>query len=148
MLYLEPRLWIVFLLGFSSGLPLALTAGTLTYWLAESGISNTSIGLFALVGVPYTFKFAWSPLVDRMPLPGLTRLFGRRRAWMLLSQIALAIAMFGMSWINPTKAPVAIAGFALLVAFLSATQDIVIDAYRVDILDEKLYGAGAATVVF
>jgi PAT family beta-lactamase induction signal transducer AmpG len=148
MLYLEPRLWIIFLLGFSSGLPLALTAGTLTYWLAETGISNTSIGLFALVGVPYTFKFVWSPLVDRMSLPGFTRLFGRRRGWMLLSQLALAAAMFAMSLVNPAEAPATIAAFALLLAFLSATQDIVIDAYRVDILDEKLYGAGAATVVF
>ncbi len=148
MLYLEPRLWIIFLLGFSSGLPLALTAGTLTYWLAEVGVSNTSIGLFALVGVPYTFKFAWAPLVDRMSLPGFTQVFGRRRGWMLLSQLALAAAMFSMSLINPSEAPGAIAGFALLLAFLSATQDIVIDAYRVDILDEKLYGAGAATIVF
>lgn len=148
MIYLDRRIFFILLLGFSSGLPLMLTAGTLGFWLAESGSSNTAIGLFALVGVPYTFKFLWSPLVDRMPLPGLTYLLGRRRAWMFLSQVLLAGALLGLSLSHPAENITLTAIFALAVAFLSATQDIVIDAYRVDILDEKTYGAGAATVVF
>ncbi len=147
MIYLDIRIFYIFLLGFSSGLPFWLTSGTLAFWLAESGSSNTAIGLFALVGVPYTFKFLWSPLVDRLPIPILTRLLGRRRGWMLLSQILLALAILMMSGIKPAENLGLMAVFALLVAFLSATQDIVIDAYRVDILDEKTYGAGAATVV-
>ncbi len=125
-----------------------LTAGTLGFWLAESGSSNTAIGLFALVGVPYTFKFLWSPLIDRMPLPCLTRLLGRRKAWMFLSQALLAGALFGLSLSSPSENIIWTAWLALAVSFLSATQDIVIDAYRVDILDEKSYGAGAATIVF
>jgi PAT family beta-lactamase induction signal transducer AmpG len=148
LIYLDRRILIILLLGFSSGLPLALTAGTLGFWLAETGSSNTAIGLFALVGVPYTFKFLWSPLVDRMPLPGLTYVLGRRRAWLFLSQVLLASALLGLSLSHPADNLTVTALLALLVAFLSATQDIVIDAYRVDILDEKTYGAGAATVVF
>lgn len=148
MIYLDKRIWIISLLGFSSGLPLLLTGGTLGFWLAETGSSNTSIGLFALVGIPYTFKFLWSPLIDRLPLPGLTKLLGRRRAWMFVSQLTLILALLGLSGSNPHENLSLMAVFALLVAFLSATQDIVIDAYRVDILDNKTYGAGAASVVF
>lgn len=148
MIYLDRRIFFIFLLGFSSGLPFWLTSGTLAFWLTESGMSNTAIGLFALVGVPYTFKFLWSPLVDRMPIPLLTSLLGRRRSWMLLSQVLLAAALITLSQMRPAENLALVAILALLVAFLSATQDIVIDAYRVDILDEKTYGAGAATVVF
>ena len=148
MIYLDRRLFFILLLGFSSGLPFWLTSGTLAFWLTESGTSNTAIGLFALVGVPYTFKFLWSPLVDRMPIPILTNLLGRRRSWMLLSQVLLAAALLAMSQTHPDQNLSLVAILALLVAFLSATQDIVIDAYRVDILDEKTYGAGAAMIVF
>ncbi|MBF0454453.1 MAG: AmpG family muropeptide MFS transporter [Magnetococcales bacterium] len=146
-LYREPRLIAILFLGFSSGLPLALTFGTLTLWLAESGISKTSIGLFALAGAPYTFKFLWAPLIDRLPLPFLTGRFGRRRGWMLLTQVALMISILGLGWSNPQQAPFTTALFALLTAFWSASQDIVIDAYRVEILEEHQYGAGAAMVV-
>ncbi|MEI6789756.1 MAG: AmpG family muropeptide MFS transporter [Myxococcaceae bacterium] len=148
MIYLDKRIFFIFLLGFSSGLPFWLTSGTLAFWLTESGSSNTAIGLFALVGVPYTFKFLWSPLVDRMPIPILTSLLGRRRSWMLLSQVLLAVALLALSQMHPAENLSLVAILALIVAFLSATQDIVIDAYRVDILDEKTYGAGAATIVF
>ncbi|GAB6041796.1 AmpG family muropeptide MFS transporter [Endothiovibrio diazotrophicus] len=145
--YRDRRVLAILFLGFSSGLPLALTFGTLTLWLAELGISKTTIGLFALVGAPYTFKFLWAPLVDRLPIPLLTRRFGRRRGWALFTQLALMGAIFGLGTTNPAEDPVLTALFALLVAFCSASQDIVIDAYRVEILDEERYGAGAAMIV-
>ena len=145
--YRDRRVLAILFLGFSSGLPLALTFGTLTLWLAELGISKTTIGLFALVGAPYTFKFLWSPLVDRMPIPILTRLLGRRRGWAIFTQLALMGAIFGLGSTNPAINPGLTALFAVMVSFCSASQDIVIDAYRVEILDEKRFGAGAAMVV-
>lgn len=146
--YLDKRLWLVLCLGFSSGLPLALTGGTLSVWLTEAGTSKTAIGIFALVGLPYTLKFLWSPLIDRMPIPLLTRLLGRRRSWMLITQLALMAALVGLGLTNPFVDAGTTALLALIVAFCSASQDIVIDAYRVDILDEKSYGAGAAMVTY
>ncbi|MBF0620329.1 MAG: AmpG family muropeptide MFS transporter [Magnetococcales bacterium] len=145
--YGEPRVLAVFFLGFSSGLPLALTFGTLSLWLAEVGVNKTTIGLFALAGLPYTFKFVWSPLVDRMPLPLITRWLGRRRGWAITTQLGLlgSILMLGLS--NPALDPGVTAIFALMTAFFSASQDIVIDAYRVEILEERQYGAGAAVIV-
>jgi len=145
--YRDPRVVAIGFLGFSSGLPLALTFGTLTLWLAEVGLDKTTIGLFALAGTPYTLKFLWAPLVDRVPLPWLTRRFGRRRSWMLATQAALIVAITLLGGSDPASAPIATALLALAVAFCSATQDIAIDAYRVEILDEPQYGAGAATVV-
>jgi len=145
--YRDPRVVAVGFLGFSSGLPLALTFGTLTLWLAEVGIDKTTIGLFALAGTPYTLKFLWAPLVDRVPLPWLTRRFGRRRAWMLATQAALALTILLLGQSDPAVAPTTTALLALAVAFCSATQDIAIDAYRVEALDERRYGAGAAMVV-
>ncbi len=145
--YRDPRVVAVGFLGFSSGLPLALTFGTLTLWLAEVGVDKTTIGLFALAGTPYTLKFLWAPLVDRVPLPWLTRRFGRRRGWMLATQAALAVTIVLLGGSDPAAAPTATALLALAVAFCSATQDIAIDAYRVEALDERRYGAGAATVV-
>ncbi len=143
-LYLQPRLLFVFVMGFASGLPLALSSNTLSYWLIESGVAKAAIGLFLLVGVPYNFKFLWAPLIDRVPLPGLTRLLGRRRSWMLVIQVLLllAIAMLGFS--RPEATPWLTASAALAVAFFSASQDIVIDAYRIEILDPDEQGAGAA----
>jgi len=145
--YRDPRVIAVGFLGFASGLPLALTFGTLTLWLAEVGIDKTTIGLFALAGAPYTLKFLWAPLVDRVPLPWLTRRFGRRRGWMLATQGALMVTIVLLGQSDPAAAPVVTALLALAVAFCSATQDIAIDAYRVESLDERRYGAGAATVV-
>ncbi|HSV28282.1 MAG TPA: AmpG family muropeptide MFS transporter, partial [Candidatus Omnitrophota bacterium] len=138
----------VLLLGFSSGLPLALTGATLAVWLTESGIDLKSIGLFALIGVPYTFKFVWAPLVDHLRLPLLTRAFGRRRAWMLATQAALIAALLGLGASDPAADIGTVAILALVVAFCSASQDIVIDAYRVEILEQEQYGAGAAAVQF
>ncbi|MBF0141873.1 MAG: AmpG family muropeptide MFS transporter [Magnetococcales bacterium] len=145
--YRHPRVVAILFLGFSSGLPLALTVGTLSLWLAEVGVTNTTIGLFALAGTPYTFKFLWSPLVDRMPIPFLTRWFGRRRGWALATQLALVAAIVGLGNSDPAVAPMTTALFALITAFCSASQDIVIDAYRVEILEERQFGAGAAMIV-
>ena len=143
-LYTQPRLLIVFVMGFASGLPLALSSATLFFWLAEAGIALTAIGLFALVGTPYNLKFFWAPFIDRIPLPVLTSLLGRRRSWMLVIQIGLmlSIAYLGMS--RPETTPALTAVCALAVAFFSASQDIVIDAYRIEILDTDEQGAGAA----
>ena len=145
--YTDRRVLTILFLGFSSGLPLALTFGTLSIWLAEVGVSKTTIGLFALMGTPYTFKFLWAPLVDRMPVPYLTRRLGRRRGWAIVTQLALMATIAGMGATNPAAHPGLTAVFALMVAFWSASQDIVIDAYRVEILEERQYGAGAAMIV-
>jgi MFS transporter, PAT family, beta-lactamase induction signal transducer AmpG len=142
--YREPRLIAILLMGFSSGLPLALTFATLSFRLAEAGVSRTEIGLFALVGVSYSLKFLWSPLIDRMPLPLLTRRLGRRRGWALAIQPALAAAIVALGLCDPKTEPAATALAAVLVAFLSASQDIVIDAYRIELLRPEEQGAGAA----
>lgn len=144
--YRDRRMALILVLGFASGLPLALTLATLTAWLASEGISRTTIGLFALAGLPYAFKFVWSPAIDGLRLPVLSRRLGRRRGWMLASQVALAAAILGLATADPTRNVGVMAALALLVAFLSATQDIVIDAWRVEILAAREQGAGAATV--
>lgn len=142
--YLERRLLIVFLMGFASGLPLALSGATLSIWLTEAGVSLAAVGLFVTVGTPYTMKFLWAPLVDRVRIPVLAALLGRRRSWMVAIQVGLigSILLLGAS--HPESAPFWTALMALTVAFFSASQDIVIDAYRIEILDEDQQGAGAA----
>ena len=142
--YREPRLLAVLFMGFSSGLPLPLTFGTLSFWLAQSGVSRTAIGLFALVGIPYSFKFVWSPLIDRLTLPLVTRRLGRRRAWALILQAALAMAILALGFGDPAADAGRMALIAVIVAFLSASQDIVIDAYRIELLTPEQQGAGAA----
>lgn len=146
--YADRRILVVLLLGFSSGLPLALTGSTLSVWLTEDGVSLAAVGLFAMVGIPYSFKFLWAPLIDRAPLPLMTRLFGRRRGWALTTQGALIAALLALGANDPAGDPWMVAVLALVVAFCSASQDIVIDAYRVEILEEHQYGAGAAAVQF
>ncbi len=145
--YFQPKILTILCLGFVSGLPLALTASTLSIWLAGAGVDKTSIGLFAAVATPYALKFLWAPLVDSMALPILTPLFGRRRGWLLAAQINLAACLVLLGFANPAINPWLTAILALLVAICSATQDIVIDAYRVEILEPKQQGAGAATIV-
>ncbi len=142
--YREPRMVAVLFMGFSSGLPLALTFSTLSIWLAQAGVSRKDIGLFTLVGVSYNFKFVWSPLIDRLPLPFLTARLGRRRSWAIFLQVLLAAAIFGLSRTDPGAAPGTTALFAVIVAFLSASQDIVIDAYRIELLTDEQQGAGVA----
>ncbi|MBF0135396.1 MAG: AmpG family muropeptide MFS transporter [Magnetococcus sp. DMHC-1] len=145
--YGHPRVMAIFFLGFSSGLPLALTFGTLSLWLMEAGVAKSTIGLFALASAPYTVKFLWAPLLDRLPMPFFTARWGQRRGWALCIQILLALAILGLGSANPAHDPRLTALLALAVAFLSASQDIVIDAYRVEILDKSQYGAGAAMIV-
>src|SRR5580704_15418621 len=142
--YREPRLIAILLMGFSSGLPLALTFGTLSFWLSEVGVSRTSIGLFALVGISYSMKFLWSPVIDRMPIPLLTARLGRRRGWALAIQPPLALAILALGLTDPHVDPGLTALAAVIVAFLSASQDIVIDAYRIELLRPEEQGAGAA----
>jgi PAT family beta-lactamase induction signal transducer AmpG len=142
--YREPRLFIIFLMGFASGLPLALTGATLAIWLTELRLSLTSIGLFAMLGVPYNLKFVWSPLMDRVQIPVLTRRLGRRRSWLLVVQLALVSAIVTLGVTQPEKAPLWTAFAALVVAFLSASQDVVIDAYRIETAREHEQGAAAA----
>lgn len=144
----DRRIVAITVLGFSSGLPLALTFSTLSFWLKEEGLSNTSIGLFASVATPYTLKFLWAPLVDRVSLPFFTRLLGRRRGWMAASQVALMVAVTALGGASPAADPWTTAWLAFVVAFCSATQDIVIDAYRVEALEARQYAAGAAAIVF
>lgn len=171
-IYFQRRLLVILALGFVSGLPLALTASTLSVWLAEEKVSLTSIGLLAVVGTPYTLKFLWSPLIDGMKIPLLTKWLGKRRAWLLVSEAALIASLIALGLCNPAeKAPSItffaifatpnwlipfvlsfsslgwLAVFALFVAIASATQDIVIDAYRVEILPQEEQGAGAAMAV-
>ncbi len=142
-IYRRPRLLLILAQGFASGMPLLLTLSTLSYWLAKVGVDKTTIGLFALTGTPYTFKFLWSPVIDQISLPVLGRWLGRRRAWLLVIQLLLAGAIFAMGLTDPAVSPLATALAALVVAFLSASQDIVIDAYRIEILKDEEQGAGA-----
>lgn len=143
-IYLEPRVLTLLALGFSSGLPLLLVFGTLSFWLREAEVSLTDIGYMSWVALAYGFKWLWSPLVDRLPLPLLSALLGRRRSWMLLSQILVMVALVGMGMSDPRLSLSHLALFALLVAFASATQDIVIDAFRIESAPERLQAAMAA----
>jgi MFS transporter, PAT family, beta-lactamase induction signal transducer AmpG len=146
--YLKPRVLIVLFLGFSAGLPLALSGSTLLVWMREAGIDLGVIGLFALVGTPYTIKFLWAPVVDALDVPLLCKWFGRRRGWLLLSQLFLMIAIALLGLCNPGLAHwYVVFGAALLVATASATQDIVIDAFRIESLPESEQAAGMASYV-
>ena len=143
--YTHPRVVGMLFLGFSAGLPLILVLGSLSYWLREAGIERSTIGYFSWIGLAYAFKWVWSPLVDRLPLPLLTRLLGRRRSWLLASQVAIAVALFGMASTDPAENLTRMAYCALAVAFASATQDIALDAYRIEAVEQRLQGAMAAT---
>ena len=145
--YLQRRVLIVLLLGFSSGLPLALSGSTLLVWMRESGVDLGTIGLFALVGTPYTLKFLWAPLVDALHVPLFTRNFGRRRGWLLFSQGLLIVAILLLALTDPARSPLFVALGALLVAATSSTQDIVVDAFRIESLPESEQAAGMASYV-
>ena len=136
----QPKMAALLFLGFSSGLPLFLTSRTLQAWMAVEEVDLTTIGLVSLLGMPYTFKFLWAPLLDRYVPPFL----GRRRGWLVITQVALLLAIAAMSLQNPRTGLQLLAVNALLIAFFSATQDIAVDAYRVDVLDEREMGAGAS----
>jgi len=141
--YLNKKLLPIFFLGFSGGVPLALIATVLSTWLTELGTSKTSIGLFTLVAIPYSFKYLWSPFVDGLHIPILEKL-GKRRSWLLATQVFVMCAIFFMGSINPLTNMTLCAILAIIVAFFSATQDIVIDAYRIEHLDVHEQGLGAA----
>ena len=143
--YLEPPTVRMLLLGFSAGLPLLLVLGTLSFWLREAGIDRTTIGYLSWVGLAYAFKWVWAPLVDRMPIPLLTRWLGRRRSWLLLSQIAIMGGLVAMSFNDPQVALQPVIWGALAVAFGSATQDIALDAYRIESASTERQAALAAS---
>jgi MFS transporter, PAT family, beta-lactamase induction signal transducer AmpG len=145
--YLDPRVIGILFLGFSSGLPIMLVLRTLSAWLEEAGVDKATIGLFAFTFAPYTFKFAWAPLMDRLRLPVLTRWFGRRRGWLLPTQLCLIVAIWGLGQTSPGEDLYMTALLALVVSFFSASQDIVIDAYRIELLEKHQLGAGSANVV-
>lgn len=144
-IYLHPRAITLLFFGFSSGLPILLVFGTLSFWLREAGVERSLITYFSWVGLAYGFKWLWAPLVDRLNLPLLSTWLGRRRSWLLLSQIFLAIGLSGLAFSNPHENLEYMALLALVVAFSSATQDIVIDAYRIESAGERLQAAMAAT---
>ena len=143
-IYTERRVLTLLALGFSAGLPYLLVFGTLSFWLREADVSRTSIGFFSWVALAYGVKVLWAPLVDRLRLPILAKLMGRRRSWMLLSQLIIMAALVGMAYTDPKTQLVYLAVFALSVALASATQDIVIDAYRIEAAPVHLQGALAA----
>jgi len=143
--YTERPAIVMAFLGFSAGLPLFLVFGTLSFWLAEEGVSKTSIGLFSWVGLAYAWKFLWSPLVDRVPLYRITGWLGRRRSWMIIAQIGIAVGLVGMAFTDPATDLWQMAIFAVAVAFFSATQDIALDAYRIESAPIEKQGILAAT---
>lgn len=138
--FTQRKMAAILLLGFSSGLPLWLTSRTLQAWMTVEGVDLTTIGLFSLVALPYSLKFLWAPVMDRYVPP----LFGRRRGWLLITQVALFLAIAAMSLHDPSRGLQMLAINAIFIAFFSASQDIVFDAYKIDALDEREMGAGAA----
>lgn len=144
--YLQEKIVIIFFLGFSGGLPFPLVYSTLTLWLNNAGIEKSTISAFAWIGTAYALKFLWSPLVDRLHLPLLTRTLGRRRAWLMLSQILIAVSLIALSLVDPTPASVLLFAFiALAVAVSSATQDMAIDAYRIECAEQDMQPLLAAS---
>ena len=139
----DRRIALILFLGFSSGLPLALSGGTLQAWMAVSDIDIKTIGLFSLIGLPYTLKFLWAPVMDRF----VPHLLGRRRGWLVMTQLALIAVLVMMGSLDPRTAVLGLAMLALLLAFFSASQDIAFDAYRTDVLEPRQRGAGAAVSV-
>jgi len=142
--YAEPATLRMLSLGFSAGLPLLLVFGTLSFWLREAGINRTTIGYLSWVGLAYAFKWVWAPLVDRMPIPVLTRMLGRRRSWLLVSQIVIIGSLIGIGLTDPRLTLTPVVWCALAIAFGSATQDIALDAYRIESADTDRQAALAA----
>ncbi len=143
--YRHPKAIALLFLGFSAGMPLMLLFSSLSFWLREADVSRATIGFFSWIGLAYSIKWIWSPLVDKLPLPILRPLLGRRRSWLLLSQAGIVTGLVSMAFTDPAQSLERMALFAVLVAFCSATQDIVIDAYRIDTAEDKLQAALAAT---
>jgi len=146
--YLQPRVLGMSFLGFSAGLPFLLVFSTLSAWLRDAGVTLSVIGFFSWVGVTYSIKVVWAPVVDSLKLPFLTHLLGKRRSWMLLAQIGIAAGLMTLAELNPQTQIELIAGVAVFIAFCSATQDIVIDAYRIEAIHPEYQAAMAAMYVF
>jgi PAT family beta-lactamase induction signal transducer AmpG len=146
--YFHPKVIAVFMLGISSGLPYALSAGTLKIWLTEVGVKTSAIGYFTMVAIPYSLKFIWAPIIDNCKVPLLTNLLGRRRSWLVISQIALCVSIIMLGNTDPSENPIHTGIWAVIMAFFAATQDIVVDAYRIEILQKEQQGAGAASYIF
>lgn len=146
-IYLQPRVASMIFLGFSAGLPFLLVFSTLSAWLRDEGIERTVIGFFSWVGVIYSIKVFWAPVIDRLPIPLLTRIMGKRRSWMLVAQIGIALGLLGMASLDAHAELQLCAVFAVGVAFCSATQDVVIDAFRIETADARFQGAMAAAYV-
>ncbi|MEJ1993795.1 MAG: MFS transporter [Limibacillus sp.] len=144
-IYLHPRVLGMLFLGFSAGLPFLLVFSTLSAWLREAGVERAEIGFLSWVGITYSIKVFWAPVVDRLPIPLLTRALGRRRSWMLLAQCGIAVGLMGIAVADVGLGVGAVVFAALLVAFSSATQDVAIDAYRIEAAEESVQGAMAAT---
>ncbi|MDQ2078296.1 AmpG family muropeptide MFS transporter [Marinimicrobium sp. ABcell2] len=147
-IYFHPRVASMLFLGFSAGLPYMLVFTTLTAWLTEAGVARASIGFFSWIGITYSIKVLWAPVVDRVQLPLLGRLLGKRRSWMLLAQLLIAGGLVGMAMTDPVQDLAWIAIFALLVAFGSATQDVAIDAWRIEATSTERQAAMSAVYVF
>jgi PAT family beta-lactamase induction signal transducer AmpG len=146
--YRDWRIVSITLLGFSSGAPLLMTGGILQAWLTQENIDLTSIGLFTLVGLPYTLKFLWAPIIDNIRIPVLSTLFGRRRSWLLTLQAFLITAILALAFSSPSVNLLYVTIAAIAVASASASYDIIVDAFRIEICDEKNMAAGAATYVY
>ncbi|MFP1682485.1 AmpG family muropeptide MFS transporter [Alloalcanivorax sp. C16-1] len=146
-LYSHPRVLVMLFLGFSAGLPYLLVFSTLSAWLADSDVDRAAIGYFSWVGILFSIKVFWAPVVDRLKLPLLGRLLGQRRSWLLLAQVGIGLSLSAMALVEPVGHLERFAQLALLVAFCSATQDICIDAYRIDSADQSFQGAMAATYI-
>ena len=146
--FAKPRVIGMIFLGFAAGLPFLLVFSTLSAWLRDEGVTRTTIGFFSWVGITYSIKVFWAPVVDRIPIPWLTKKLGKRRSWMFCAQIVIAGGLLGMAITDPKTELLIIAIYALIVAFGSATQDITIDAYRIEAMADRYQGAMAATYVF
>ena len=142
--YGERRVFVMLLLGFSAGLPNLLIFDTLSTWLRDAGLTLEVIGFFALATLTYALKFVWAPLIDRTSVPWLTNLLGHRRSWMLVTQAVIILGLWLIAGTDPTKALGAMAAFAVMVGFFGASQDIVIDAWRIEAADDSRQGAMAA----
>jgi PAT family beta-lactamase induction signal transducer AmpG len=147
LVYTRPRVFAMLFLGFSAGLPFLLVFSTLSAWLTEADIDRATIGFFSWVGITYSIKVIWAPVIDRLPFPLLTKHFGKRRGWMLAGQTGIAIGLMGMAVTDPRADLVGIALLALLVAFSSATQDVALDAYRIEAVDKEYQGAMSAMYI-
>jgi len=147
-IYRHPRVLAMLFLGFSAGLPFPMVFSTLSAWLRDFGVERATIGFFAWIGITYSVKVLWAPVVDRVALPGLTRLLGQRRSWMLLAQGGVVAGLYMLSRLDPALQIGSVVVFALIVAFSSATQDITVDAWRIEAVEQSRQGAMAAAYNF